>query len=96
MNEEYQNTFKEVYETAANRPNGYQWEYKDYTLLKAEKALTTRHSEVRLYNPEMNKVQCYIISAFEDWETFAQKVLELVEYDPNDLHDWVNRERKND
>ena len=92
MNDEYQNTLKEVYETVVNRPNGYQWQYGDYTFIKHDGFLSPRHSEVGLMNPNGNKVEAYTVALFDDWESFAGAVLELVEYGPDDLYDWLNRD----
>lgn len=95
MSTEYQNTLKEVYETAVNRPIGHEWEYNDYTFIKTNAIsdiASSQHSVVRLMNPDGNKVEMYVVDNFDDWESFAETVLELVEYDPDDLNDWLNRD----
>jgi len=93
-NREYQNTLKEVYETVMNRPIDHEWEYKNYTFIKGNSIPSIEssdHSVVRLMNPDGNKVEMYTVNSFDNLESFAETVLELVEYDPDDLNDWLGR-----
>lgn len=93
---EHQNVLKEIYETAANRPNGYTWSYNEYTFEKVDLGgpiSSPRHSEVNVYNSAGNKVECFSVAVFDDWEAFAERFFEVVECDPDDLYDWLNREK---
>jgi len=93
---ENQNTLKDVYCNAINRPGGFEWEYQGYAFRKLD-TFGGNHSEVGLYNPEVVRVESYSIEAFDSFEQFAEKVIELVEYDPKDMDDWLNyrREQRN-
>lgn len=86
-----QNTLKEVYEHALNVPNGKSWKYHSFTFLKSEATLSPNHSEVTVLNPDGTKVESYTVEAFDSFDDFAAKVHELIEYDPDDLSDWLNR-----
>lgn len=91
---EYQNTLKEIYETALDRPNGEWWEHHGFTFWKVEmgKFASLNHSEVVVLNPEGERVESYTVEAFDSFDDFAETVHELIEYDPDDLSDWLNRD----
>jgi len=93
---ENQNTLKDVYCNAINRPGGFEWEYQGFTFRKLD-TFGGNHSEVGLYNPEVVKVESYSIEAFDSFEQFAETVIELVEYGPEDMDDWLEyrREQRN-
>jgi len=90
---EYQNTLKEIYETVLNKPNGTEWEHHGFTFRKVDlgEMASPDHSEVMVLNPDGTKVESYTIGAFDSFDDFAAKVHELIEYDPDDLSDWLNR-----
>jgi hypothetical protein len=82
-----------VYENAIERPGGYEWEYAGYTFKKHD-TVGTNHSEVNLYNEQGKSVECYTISAFDSFLDFAEKVEALMDYGPDSMTDWLNRNRE--
>jgi len=92
-----QNTIKDVYDNAINRPDGFEWEYNGYTFRKAQ-SFGGNHSEIALYNSQGNKVESYTVGAFDSFKEFSETVLELVEYGPDNLQDWLDyrREQRNE
>jgi len=92
MNHKYHNTFKEVYETAADRPSGHEWEYRGYTFIKTGATLTRYNPEVDLVNSKGNTVETYSVAEYDSWKAFSDAVFEIVEYGPDDLQDWRYRE----
>jgi len=73
-----QNTLKDVYQNAINRPAVFEWKYQGFTFRKID-ALDGNHSEVEFYNPDGEKVESYTVEAFDSFEQFAETVIELVE-----------------
>jgi len=71
---------------------GYEFEYRGYTLRKAEtKSLSPAHSTVEVLNTDRNHVETLNLGAFgsvESVNTFLDKILE---YDPDSVDDWLNR-----
>jgi hypothetical protein len=66
--------------------------YRGYQLRKVESVgLSGRHSEWAVYNQEGAKVESYTVAAFDSAAEFRDSLDEVIEYDPENLRDWLNR-----
>ena len=88
---------RSVYSDALDVNPGFQWHYNGYTFEKvgSEQQLTSGdHSEIKMVNEAGKQVELFNVEAFEDFESFHRNVNEVVEYNPDDLQDWLDHKRK--
>ena len=87
-------TLKDLYEGGADMMSaGTEFEYRGYIL---EQASTARGTELKVVNPngrggKRRKVESLSPAAFDTYAEFESKVNEIVDYDPEDLDDWLSR-----
>lgn len=88
-------TLEDFYEEVEMLTPGTEFEFEGYTLRKVEVGgvSPSDHSEVMAVNPDGNKVESYTLSAFDSCSEWRSKLMKLIEYDPDDLEDWLTRER---
>jgi hypothetical protein len=88
---------KSVYSDALDLNPGFQWHYNGYTFEKVDpgRQLTSgNHSEIKMVNEAGKQVALFSVEAFEDFESLYKIVNKIVEYNPDDLQDWLDHRRK--
>jgi hypothetical protein len=71
---------------------GVTQEYAGWELRKVEtEGLSPDHSEWAFYNPIGNKIESFTLNAFKDFSDFRQRLDEIIEYDPDTMKEWLNR-----
>jgi hypothetical protein len=85
---------RELFADPCGKAEGVTWEYAGYQLTKVETpGLSPAHSEVAVYNRDGKKVESFTVDAFDDFQAFRGRLDALIAYDPDDMSDWLNRER---
>lgn len=88
-------SLEDFYDEVEMLTPGTEFEFKGYTLKKVDVGGVSPpdHSEVKAVNPDGKKVESYTLSAFDSYEDWHSRLMKLIEYDPDDLEDWLTRER---
>jgi len=81
------NELREFYETITSKTPGVSMIYRGYTLKKIDVGGISPpdHSEIMIINQDDTHVETYSLSAFSDFNSFKQRVDELIEQDPDGL-----------
>jgi hypothetical protein len=88
-------SLKETFDMARTYAEGVTQEYRGYELTKVETpGLSPDHSEWALYNRQGVKVESYTLEAFDDFQTFKDRLDELINYDPDSLQEWLDHRRE--
>lgn len=87
---------KEYYHNIEMLSPGYSCKYKGYTLQKIKidsPTASPNHGEVYVLNRQNNHVETLGVITFDNFEEFKTKLDEIINYNPEDLDDWLNREQ---
>lgn len=85
-------TLRDLYENGSMMTPGTTFEYRGYTLKKAGGGVgNVDHSEYMVLNSDGRKVESFTVNAFDSFGAFKQRLDEVVDYDPEDMNDWLSR-----
>lgn len=86
---------KEFYNEVAMLTPGSEIEHRGYTLKKVEVGGISPpdHTEVGIFNTKGVRVENFTVGAFDTFQEFSQRLDEVISYDPDDMKDWLNRDK---
>lgn len=91
------NNLKDLYKEGSSMAKGYEFNYKGWTFRKcgSESDILSgaEHSEFMLFNPKGNHIETLSIMAFDSEKEFINRIDEILEYNPEDMKDWLNRNK---
>jgi len=71
--------------------------YCGYTLKKSGGGVSSsEHTEWAILNRDGTKVESLTTNAFDTFDTFQSRVDKIIEYDPDTIEDWLNRNAPDD
>lgn len=84
----------DIFQDPSRWAPGVTQEYRGYELKKVDIGPIgpSDHSEFMVLNRDGRKVESFTLSAFDSWGEFREKLDNLIDYDPEDLADWLNRD----
>jgi hypothetical protein len=86
-------SLQEVYEKRTTFAEGVTMKYRGYELRKTETVgLSPAHSEWGIFNRDGDQVESFTIGAFDDFQSFQERLDTVIDYDPKSIKDWLNRE----
>lgn len=85
---------QELYDSITMLTPGESITYKGYTLQKVDaggEISPPDHTELGVINREGKRVENLTVGAFDSFTEFKNRIDEIIEYDPDDMSDWLSR-----
>jgi hypothetical protein len=80
----------DLYKHSPSMSPGHEFNYKGWKFKKCD---GVEHSVYMLINPDGNQIENLTIRGYNSKKEFKEKVEEIIEYNPDDMHDWLNRNK---